>query len=199
MKQESIINAEKREHSSTGANRRLRAAGYLPGNICGKGMDSVSIRVKKDELMKSLHEFGRNAVFKLKLVGDEAYDVVVREIQNLPVKGGDLHVDFQKINLLEDMKTDVAIKLVGDNALNTQNYILITQMDTLPLKGLPQAMPDSVKIDVSKLQPGQSITVGDITFPKGIVCELSPEDVVLTVKTSHLADTLEAAEATAAE
>ncbi|MDD2483819.1 MAG: 50S ribosomal protein L25 [Eubacteriales bacterium] len=198
MKQESIINAEKRTHSSTGANRRLREDGYLPGNICGKGMESISIRVKKDDLRKSLHASGRNAVFKLNLVGDQAYDVVVREIQNLPSKGGDLHVDFQKINLLEDMKTDVSIKLSGEESLNSQSYILITQMDTLPLKGLPQAMPDSVKIDVSKLQPGQNILVGSITLPKGIICELDPEQVVLTVKTSHLADTLEAADVEAA-
>ncbi len=198
MKEEGIIRAEGRLHAGSGANNRLRKAGYLPGNVYGKGIESIPISVKKDELGKSISRFGRNAVFKLDVAGENSYTVVIRDIQNLAAKGGDLHVDFQKIKLSEEMKTDVLIKIAGRESINANKLIVQQQMDSLPLKGLPRSMPDAVEIDVSALKAGDSLTAGSIELPKGIICELEPESVILVVKESHLyeaaAETAEAAD-----
>jgi large subunit ribosomal protein L25 len=191
MKKEGIIKVERKSHASSGENMRLRKDGYLPGNIYGKGIGSIPIIIKEDDLAKNLAQFGRNSVFKLDLSGEKEYNVVIRDIQYLPVKRGHMHVEFQKITLSEDMKTDVSIRVIGKESIDARSLVLLQQMDAIPLKGLPRKMPDIIEIDVSNLQAGGSITIGDIEFPKGVVCELEPEHTVITVKESHMQEEFE--------
>ena len=192
MKKEGIIKVVRKSHASSGENMRLRKEGYLPGNIYGKGIGSIPIIIKEDDLQKNLAQFGRNSVFKLNLSGEKEINVVIRDIQYLPVKHKHMHVEFQKITLSEDMKTDVSIRVIGKESIDARSLVLLQQMDSIPLKGLPRAMPDIVEIDVSTLNAGGSITIGDIEFPKGIICELDPAQVVLTVKESHMQENFEA-------
>jgi len=191
MIEEGIIKVERRLHGSNSANKRLRKDGYLPGNIYGKGIGSIPISVKKDELGKNLKQFGRNAVFKLDLSGEETYAVVIRDIQNMPIMGGDLHVDFQKIILSKEMKRDVLIKVIGRESIESRGLIVLKHMDSIPVIGLPRKMPDAIEIDVSNLKAGETVVIGSIELPKGIICELDPEHVVLAVKESYLQSTIE--------
>ena len=181
MKEEGTIKAEKRTHGSSGTNKRLRREGYLPGNIFGKDMEPVPVLVKKEELNKNLAKYGRNAVYKIDLAGEKAYTVMIREIQHLAVMGGDLHVDFQKIILSEETKASIPVRIVGGGAIEAQKLILLHQMDTIPVKGLPRSMPDHIEIDVSSLGAGDNITIAGIEFPKGITCDVDPDHVVVTV------------------
>jgi len=194
-KEEGIIKVERKSHASSGENMRLRKDGYLPGNIYGKGIGSIPIIIKEDDLEKNLAQFGRNSVFKLDLSGEKEYNVVIRDIQYMPVKRNHMHVEFQKITLSEDMKTDVSIRVIGKESIDSKSLVLLKQMDAIPLKGLPRKMPDIIEIDVSSLEAGGSITIGNIEFPKGIISELDPEVVVVSVKESHMKEDLEAIEA----
>jgi len=191
IKEEGTIKVERKSHASSGANTRLRKDGYLPGNIYGKGIGSIPISIKEDDLEKNLARFGRNAVYKLDVDGEKTYNVVIRDIQYLPVKHEHMHVEFQKITLSEEMKTDVMIRVIGKDSIDFRNLILLQQMDAIPLKGLPRKMPDVVDIDVSELKAGDNITIGNIEFPKGVICELEPELVVFSVKESHMQEDLE--------
>lgn len=191
IKEEGTIKVDRKSHASSGANMRLRKDGYLPGNIYGKGIGSIPITINEDDLEKNLARFGRNAVYKLDLAGEKTYNVVIRDIQYLPVKHEHMHVEFQKITLSEDMKTDVMIRLIGKESIDFKNLVLLQQMDAIPLKGLPRKMPDVVEIDVSELKAGDSITIGSMEFPKGVICELEPEHLVLSVKESHMQEDLE--------
>ncbi|MBP1744892.1 MAG: ribosomal protein [Firmicutes bacterium] len=191
MKEEGIIKVERKSHSSSGANTRLRKDGYLPGNIYGKGIGSIPISIKEDDLQKNLARFGRNAVYKLDLSGEKTYNVVIRDIQYLPVKHEHMHVEFQKITLSEDIKTDVSIRLSGEESLDDKGLVLLQQMDTITLKGFPRKMPDVIEIDVSDMKAGDSMTIGSIEFPKGVICVLDPEQIVLAVKESHMQGNIE--------
>ncbi|PKM84112.1 MAG: 50S ribosomal protein L25 [Firmicutes bacterium HGW-Firmicutes-11] len=181
MKEEGTIKAERRTHASSGTNKRLRREGYLPGNIFGKDMEPIPVLVKKDELNKNLAKYGRNSVYKIDLAGEKAYTVMIREIQHLAVMGGDLHVDFQKIVLSEETKAAIPVKVVGGGAIEAQKLVLLHQMDTITVKGLPRSMPDYIEVDVSALGAGDNITIGSIEFPKGITCDVDPDHVVVTV------------------
>ncbi|MHC1720894.1 MAG: 50S ribosomal protein L25 [Clostridiaceae bacterium] len=191
MNEEGIIKVERKSHASSGANMRLRKDGYLPGNIYGKTIGSIPISIKKDDLVKNLARFGRNAVYKLDLSGKKTYNVVIRDIQYLPVKHEYMHVEFQRINLSEDMKTDVSIRVVGKESIDANGLILLQQMNTIPLKGLPRKMPDIIEIDVSNLKAGESITIGSIKLPIGIICELDPEHIMVSVNESHMQGNIE--------
>jgi len=188
MKEEGIIRAERRSHAGGGANNRLRKDGYLLGSVNEKGNDSYPISVRKDEFVKDLAKYGRNSVFKLEIPGEKPISVVIKEIENEPDKGGYLHIDFQKIILSAETKTNVSIRVTGKETIDTNRWILMHQMEAIPVKGLPRNIPDSIEIDVASLKPGDNITIGNLTFPKGILCELDPAQVVLNVKSSWVQD-----------
>lgn len=185
MKDTAILKIEKRNHSGSSANKRLRKEGFLPGNIYGRGTESIGVIVNKSDLRKKIHTFGRNAIFQLDMSGEKPFNVIIKDIQNSPIEG-ELHVDFQQISLKEEVRTEVLLKVVGKELLEIQKLILSHQLDTLTVKGLPQDIPDSIEIDVSSLEIGSVLTVGDIKMPKGIVCENNPEHIVVSVSQSNI-------------
>lgn len=184
MKETATIKIEKRVETNSRASRKLRKIGYLPGNVYGKGMEPIAIKVKEDDFRKSLSKYGRNHLFNIDLAGQETYSVMVKEIQYSPVKREILNVNFHKISLAEETKVDLKIRIIGNKALESNNLLLSRQMDTIPVKGLPQDIPDNIEIDVSGLEEGEKIYIKDINFPKGIVPEVEDDQTVLYVNTS---------------
>lgn len=186
MKEMGTINIERRSETSTNSNRRLRESGFVPGNISGKGMESIPVSIKKDEFRRALISYGRNSVFKLDVPGDENYTVIVKEIQNKPIINDYLHVDFQKISLTEEIKTEVAVRFIGQEMIEAKRLLLMRQLDMIPVIGLPQSIPDEIEIDVSNLNVGETVTIGDIKFPEGIVPELDVDQVIASVNASRV-------------
>jgi len=181
MKEMGVIKGEKRADTNSSANRRLRKSGYLPASIFGRGIETVSVVIKKDEFVKVLSKFGRNSVFKLDISGDTAHTVIVKEIQSDPIGKGYLHIGFQQISLSEEIKTDVSIRILGSESIEAKRLVVIHQMSTISVKGLPQNIPDVIEINVSNLQAGENVNVGSIKFPEGIVSENDPKQVVVSV------------------
>lgn len=198
MKKFGIIKAEKREHASTGENERLRKAGFLPANICGKEIGALAVTIGKDDLRKKISKFGRNAVFKIEVEGDNTYTVMTGEIQSHAVKGI-THVDFQQISLSEEVKTDVAIKITGKEAIEAQRLIIMHHTDTISIKGLPQDIPDFIEVNVSELKLGENITFGDVVLPKGMVSESDPTHLVVSLIESKLQEAEETEEVVATD
>lgn len=189
MNDAGIIKIEKRDVANSRTSKKLRQNGYLPGNVYGKGMESMSIIVKQDELKKSLDKFGKNHIFNLLLEDKEKYTVIVKEIQNSPVKRVPIHVDFQHISLTEEINAEVDIRIIGKDVIDFKNLFLIRQIDTIPVRGLPQNIPDSIEIDVTNLNAGDSITVGSIKFPEGIILEIELDQVVISINEPTNRDT----------
>lgn len=194
MKETGIIKIEKRDVVNSRTSKKLREKGYLPGNVYGKGIESMSIIVKGEELKKSLFRFGKNNLFNLVLEGKIISTVVIKDIQNSPVKGVPIHVDFQQISLTEDINAEVNIRIVGKESIELKKLFLIRQIDSIPVRGLPQNIPDEIEIDVSNLNAGDSMNVGSIKFPKGIVPEIELDHTVLTVNESIAHDADEVSE-----
>lgn len=187
MKETAELKVEKRTHSSTSANKRLRKEGFLPGNIYGKGTESIAVAVKKNELRKKINHFGRHAIFTLKMAGEKKpYSVIIKEIQNSPMMDEELHVDFQQISLSEEIKADVMLKVINTEAIESQKLIITSQMDSINVKGLPQDIPDTIDIDASELQVNSIVTIADLKLPKGITCENEPDHIVVTINPSKL-------------
>lgn len=191
MNKTGMIEIKKREQTSTNANKRLRESGFLPGVIYGKGEVSLPVIVKRDEFRKMLSKLGRNALFKLHMSDDEIYDVIAKEIQLGPITGEYIHVDFQKVSLTEEIRADVSIIIVGVESLELKRFHLIRQTDIIAVKGLPQDIPDSVVVDVSDLNVGDTINVGDISLPKGITSETDADQLVVAVNEKRVAETTE--------
>ncbi len=181
---DAILKIEPRESTSKGANKLLRKNGYLPGNISGKGMDSIAIAVKKDELRKTLKQSGRNAVLKLESGENESYTVLTKEMHVAPIINEISHVDFQVVSLSEKVKQDVSLKLVGTEFIESKRLLINTFIDFIPVIGLPQDIPHEIIVDITNLVPGKTLLLKDIKLPEGITTEVDPEEKIVAVKGS---------------
>lgn len=194
MSKTAVLKVETRTDTNTQANNRLRKAGWLPGNIYGKDMDSIAVSIRKDELRKNIAQFGRSAVFELVLDGDKKYNVMVKDIQFTHVNQDLMHVDFHSISLSEETKANVPVRVVGDELYGSRRLVLQVQRDILPVKGLPQDVPNFIEIDVKDLNFGDNIFVSDLKFPAGITTELDETQLVLSVSEAKVHQELDAVE-----
>ncbi|TAH74871.1 MAG: 50S ribosomal protein L25 [Anaerolineaceae bacterium] len=175
------LNVEVRKEVSKKENKRLQNNGYIIGVINQKGLDSIPVAVKKDEFRRVLKENGRNAILKLQDSDKNSYDVMVKTIELSPMKFEYYHIDFQKVSLTEEVKVDVAIRFLGTDFLKPKRLILNRQMDSILVTGLPQDIPDSIDVDVTEKESGDSIFVSDLVLGKGITTDLDQELLVASI------------------
>ncbi len=173
-----VLKIEVRKEVSKKDNKKLLNDGYIIGVINHKGMDSIPVAVRKDEFRRVLKDNGRNALLKLQDSDNNSYDVMVKTIELSPMKYEYHHVDFQVVSLTENIKVDIALKFTGVEFLETKRLILNRQMDTIQVSGLPQDIPDTIEVDVSDKNSGDSIFVSDLKFDNGITCEVDPTQLV---------------------
>lgn len=172
---------EKREHTNSRASKQLRKIGYVPASISRKGMDSISVKVKQEELLKSLSKHGRNYLFDLELAGHEKITAMVKEMNYSPINRELLSVNFQQISLTEEIKANLDIKLIGKDSVEFKKLLVIQHMDQIPVKGLPQDIPDYIEIDITDLDADDKITISDVKYSKGIQPDIEADKMVLTI------------------
>ncbi len=190
MNEKVTIAIEKREKAAGNKGKKLRTMGYVPGAINRKGLESVSVKIKNDELMKNVLKYGKNYLFTLDLEGQESYAVLIKEMQHSPIKRELLNVVFQQVSVTEKIKFNLNLKIVGKEALEFRKLHVVQQMEKILVSGLPQDIPDFIEIDVKDLNLDDKICVGDLKFPEGIETEFEADKIVLVINESRSDDTI---------
>ncbi len=175
-----LLKAELREPQGSKANKRLRKSGYLPGSICSKDASAVSIKIRSDEVRKAIAEQGKLAVFKLEL-GKKKYNVMIKDLQTMPISNDYLDITFQQVSLREEIKADVALRVVNTEQLEFEKLRLSMHIESLPILGLPKDIPNTIDIDGESLQAGTSLYVKDLQLPDKVATDADPALMVLSV------------------
>jgi large subunit ribosomal protein L25 len=183
------LTARKRTEFGNGPTRRLRRQGLVPGVVYQPGSPSMAFALSERELRRALAE-GRTSVVDLTVEGDHARPVLLKDWQLDPVRGDVLHVDFQEVDLTQEVEAPVAITLVGSSIGVREGGVLDQPLREVIVRALPDALPDHLELDVSELDVGDSISVEGLTAPEGIEIVTEPETVVASV----LAPTVEVEE-----
>jgi large subunit ribosomal protein L25 len=174
------LHAHARTEFGNGPTRRLRQQGMVPGIVYQPGGPSLTLALPGRDLRKALNE-GRTGVIDL-VIGDEpARPVLVKDWQLHPVHLGVLHVDFQQVDLTQEVEAPVQITLTG-NAIGVRDGGVLDQpLREVVVSALPDSLPDHIEVDVSELTIGDAIAVGDIAAPEGVTIVTDPETVVASV------------------
>jgi large subunit ribosomal protein L25 len=161
--------AEAREATGKGIARRLRAAGRIPAVVYGRGVEAKAISVEPSALQRLLQSggAGMNTLIELSMDG-ETRTVLVKELQRDPVRGRPLHSDFYLVELDKTVEVSVPIRLLGRPEGVELGGILDQPLREIELECLPRAIPESVDLDVSGLEVGDSIHVRDLELPEGV-------------------------------
>lgn len=175
------LNGTRREALGKGGARKARAAGQIPGVIYGHGETPLPVAVDGREFATVMRAHkGGNAIVNLK-VGDGEYTALVRDAQFDPLSRQIVHLDFQRISLTETVEVQVPVHPVG-LAIGVKDSGGILELITrqLEVRCLPTAIPAAIDVDVTALNIGASIHVGDIQV-QGFTILTDPQTTVLTV------------------
>ena len=156
--------------TGSGPSRRMRREGKIPATVYGQGADAVNVTVDYRDLRGVLSTVaGFNVVLNLEF-GDDHQLALVRDLQRHPLRGNVMHVDFLRVDPDADVDVDVPIRLTGEaEAVAEMNGLVDQTMATLHVLAKPRSIPNEFVLDISDLEVGMSMTVGDLELPDGVV------------------------------
>jgi large subunit ribosomal protein L25 len=197
------ITARKREAQGTGASRRLRNAGKVPGILYGGDQGPVNIELDHKDLFISLkNERFHASILTLELAGTKQ-QVLLRAVNMHPFKLQVQHVDFQRV--VKDKKIHMKVPLHFVNAdkspgVKEQGGVVSHVLNELDIVCLPDDLPEYIEVDLGNLAVGNSIHVRDLAPPRGVELALHRDEnaVVATVTVPALITEEEEAAAAAA-
>lgn len=175
---------EARETTGKGAARRLRQQGLVPGVVYGggRGATPIAFDVAKFERLLATSHSGVNTL--IDLTGGSAASgrtVIAKELQREAVRGRITHVDFYEVDLKTKIEVEVPIHLTGTPLGVVNGGVLDQQLREIELMCLPNAIPDSIEVDVSGMDLGSTLHVADLVIPDGIDLMSESELTVATV------------------
>ncbi|WP_288108205.1 50S ribosomal protein L25/general stress protein Ctc [Limnobacter sp.] len=185
--------ATSRTEQGSGASRRLRRAGQVPGIVYGFDKEAQAISIEHNPLWHSLKkELFHSSVLTLEIDG-KAEKVLLRDVQAHPYKQQILHIDFQRVD--ENVPIHMAVPLHYFGHLESpavklhggQVTFVANQMEVVCL---PKDLPEFVKVDCGILDiTKRSIHVSDVALPEGVsIPEHGQQDASLvTVKIKNAA------------
>jgi large subunit ribosomal protein L25 len=180
------ISAHKREAQGTGASRRLRRMGRVPGIVYGGSEGPVNIELDHKDLFQNLrNEKFHASILTLKL-GEANQQVLLRAVNMHPFKLQVQHVDFQRVS--KDKKIHMKVPLHFTNAekspgVKEQGGIVSHVLNELDIACFPDDLPEFIEVDLSTLTVGHSLHARDFSLPKGVELALHKTEnpVVATV------------------
>jgi len=173
------INASQRKVQGTGASRRLRRAGRVPGILYGGEQGAVNIELDHKDLLRNLHnEKFHASILTLKL-GDSAEQVLLRAFNMHPVKSQVQHVDFQRVSKDKKIHMKVPLHFVnaaGSPGVKEQMGVITHVLNELDLECFPDDLPEFVEVDLAQITVGKSIHARELVLPKGVEALLHKDD-----------------------
>jgi large subunit ribosomal protein L25 len=164
--------------------RRLRRAGFVPGIVYGGGSGECRpFKVGARELRQALH--ASSAVIDLKIGGDGAIPVMVKDQQLHPVRSDVMHVDLIQVNLREKVHAPVLVELVGsEDAPGVKGGGVLEQVTReLNVEALPTDIPEHITVDVSHLEAAATMHLSEVTAPEGVEFLDDPEETIIATIT----------------
>jgi large subunit ribosomal protein L25 len=185
--------ANVRKEQGSGASRRLRRAGQVPGIVYGGKSEAVPVSIEHNPLYHALRvEAFHSSILELE-IGEERVQALLRDVQWHPYKPQVMHVDFQRIAADEKITVRVPLHFVNEEvspAVKLSAGIIGRVITEVEISCLPAALPSFIEVDLSQLEAGKSVHLSDIVFPAGVtpVLPAGENPVIVTVTVPGVAE-----------
>jgi large subunit ribosomal protein L25 len=163
--------AFERAKQGTGASRRLRITGKVPGIVYGGTTEPALIELDHNALWFALKKEAFHAtILDMELAGKEN-KVLLRDVQYHPYKPMVTHVDFQRVDANTKLHMKVPLHFSGEaesQAVKLDACLVNHIMNEIEVACLPADLPEFIAVDLSGLKKGVSVHVNDLKLPKGV-------------------------------
>lgn len=165
------INAQARTLQGSGASRRLRAAGKVPGIIYGGEAAPQAIEVDHNALLLNLKKEAFHSSILTIAIDGKKQQVLLRDTQVHAYKPLVLHVDFQRVDATHELHVKVPLHFVNEEiapGVKLNGGLVNHVMTELDVHCLASDLPAFIEIDLSALKVGDSIHLSQVKLPKGV-------------------------------
>ena len=185
-----VLDVTVRENTGTGNSRAARRAGLVPAIIYGGDEAPVSVSVKYNEVLKAINT-GQLLSNMVELSTDgKTQKAIAKDVQFHPVKDTPVHVDFYRVTAKSIIEVEVSVNFIGEDVspglkeggtLNVVRY-------AIEVKCPAGSIPDSIEVDISAMEIGDSIHISEVTLPANVKPSISDRDfTIATVVASRAA------------
>jgi len=196
-----IVEAELRETTGKGDARRMRRAGLLPGIIYGGDKPDLPITINANAIGKLLNEEAfYTSMLEVKVKGKRGKNtVLLKDVQWDPLMDTAMHLDFMRVSSKDSVNVEVPViainfeKCPGDIA----GGLLDIVRHSLEVTSRADAIPDSIEVDCSKLNVGDTVHIEDLTLPEGTEVQHEVNFTVLNIAAPKTASTEDSSDAEA--
>lgn len=175
------LTAETRESFGTGASRRLRRLeNRVPAILYGAGEAPQPLSIDHNQLLRALeNEAFYSHILTINLNG-EKQKAVLKDLQRHPYKARIVHLDLLRITAKEKITMSVPLHFKGETiapGVKDDGGVLARLLNSVEVRCLPDALPEYIEIDVSRLGLDESIHLSQIPLPEGVeLIALTHED-----------------------
>ena len=166
------LKAYPRTQSRRGEVRKLRATGRVPAVIYGRQAKPQNLEISSKEITDLIHHsISENLLVDLSVESDARAKrlALVQEIQHHPLDGNVLHVDFHEVTENEKVVVMVPLETAGEaTGVKNSGGVLEHIVFKLKVRALPKDLPEQIVVDVSHLELGKAIHLGEIKTPAGV-------------------------------
>lgn len=166
------LNAETRSEKGTGASRRLRRAGKVPGILYGAGKEPVMLSFDHDPLWHhTRHEAFFTSILSVKIDGKVVDQAILRDLHMHPFKPKVAHVDLQRVSATERLHLPVPLHFINQETapgVKLQGGLVAHLVTEVDVSCLPNQLPEFLTVDVGNLHVGESIHLSNLTVPEGV-------------------------------
>lgn len=166
-----VINVQRREDEGKGASRRLRTSGNVPAIVYGGELKPVSIQLNHNEVwLASQNDWFYSSILDLSLNGD-VQKVLLRDLQRHPFKQQIMHLDFQRVNENETLRTAVPLHFLNEDkspAGKSAEAVVTHELNEVVVECLPKDLPEFIEVDLGNLAVGDVIHLSEIKLPAGV-------------------------------
>jgi len=161
--------------------KKVRDAGFIPGVLNGPGTESTSVQFETAVLNKILSKHGSNAKIWVEMDGDKKFGFI-KEVQRRPMDRNVIHVAIQLVSADQEVKMQLPLSFHGRDELEHRQLQVHVLKSEIDVTGRTALMPDSVSIDVSSKELGDTITANDFVLPEGIVRHDSEQEIYAVIR-----------------
>ncbi|MBI1236891.1 MAG: 50S ribosomal protein L25/general stress protein Ctc [Alphaproteobacteria bacterium] len=176
-----VLPVDVRDNTGTGAARAARRDGFVPGTLYGGKLGPVAIAVRENVLRKAINS-GKflSHMVTLEHKG-EKQTVIPKDVQFDPVSDFPLHVDLFRVEADSVIDVEVTVHFINEDkapglkrggALNVVRH-------SVELSCPAGSIPESIEIDLTGMEIGDSVHISDVTLPEGITPTISDRDFTI--------------------
>lgn len=193
------LNAFSRTLSRGPGAKKLRANGRIPAVVYGGQTKPVSVEINIKDIRDVLHGSSSEIILlDLAVEKQPKRLTLVKEIQHHPLTGAMLHVDLHEVAENEKVTISVPVESTGEAiGVKTGGGTLEHVLHKLKIRAFPKDLPEALIVDVSHLEIGKAVHIGEIKAPEGVEIMGDKHIVVLSVA-APVSEAEEAAAAAAA-